>query len=60
MLFSKRFELGAPTPFIASGTVGVKAYAEKTAHLGIWFKKVAGVLLVAFGAYYLLSWIGCA
>jgi cytochrome c biogenesis protein CcdA len=50
--------LGAPIPFIASGAVGVKTYAEKTAHLGIWFKKVAGVLLVAFGLYYLLPWVG--
>jgi cytochrome c-type biogenesis protein len=52
--------LGAPIPFIASGAVGVKTYAEKTAHLGIWFKKVAGVLLVAFGLYYLLPWIWSA
>jgi len=49
--------LGAPVPLIASGAVGVKTYSEKTAHLGIWFKKVAGVLLVAFGIYYLLPWI---
>ena len=49
--------LGAPIPFIASGAVGVKTYAEKTAHLGIWFKKAAGVLLIAFGLYYLLPWI---
>jgi len=52
--------LGAPIPFIASGAVGVKTYAEKTAHLGIWFKKAAGVLLVAFGLYYLLPWVGGA
>ena len=49
--------LGAPVPLIASGAVGVKTYSEKTAHLGIWFKKVAGVLLVAFGIYCLLPWI---
>jgi len=49
--------VGAPIPLIASGAVGIKTYAEKMAHLGIWFKKVAGVLLIAFGVYYLIPWI---
>ena len=46
--------------YIPADAVGVKTYAEKTAHIGIWFKKVAGVLLVAFGMYYLLPWIWSA
>jgi len=54
LMLAYRMALGAPIPFIASGAVGVKTCAEKTAHIGIWFKKAAGVLLVAFGLYYLI------
>ncbi len=56
LMFLYGMALGAPLPFIASGVVSMKTYAERTRRAGIIFKKVAGVVLVAFGLYYLIPW----
>ncbi len=57
LMFLYGLALGAPLPFIASGVVSMKSYAEKTKGAGILFKKVAGLILIGFGVYYLLPYL---
>ncbi|MFC1786647.1 cytochrome c biogenesis CcdA family protein [Halobacteriota archaeon] len=56
LMFLYGLALGAPLPFIASGVVSMKTYAEKTKRAGLLFKKLAGFILIAFGFYYLLPY----
>lgn len=47
--------VGAPIPFIASGAVSARTIVEKMHGTSDWLKRTAGLLLIGYGLYYVVS-----